>query len=95
MSPQATLSIHQTATVQPGGVIILRQPQFSPGTQVEVFIMPARDELAALSDEEFSAGFDQALAEAGYDTVEKIVELVREVKREQADELAQVLERGR
>ena len=91
MTTQATLSIHQTATVQPGGVIILRQPQFAPGTQVEVFIMPTRDELATMSDEEFSEGFSQALAEAGYDSVEKIVELVREVKHEQIDELAKVL----
>lgn len=41
--------------------------------------------------ETFQRGFRVALAEAGYDTKDKIVELVREVKREIADEKYQRL----
>ena len=43
-----------------------------------------REEL--MPPETFAREFKKALEEAGYDTREKIIELVREVKREMADE---------
>ncbi|HLF25279.1 MAG TPA: hypothetical protein VJG32_02990 [Anaerolineae bacterium] len=78
-------AIRQTVTVQPGGVIVIRQPELPAGTQAEVIVVL---EAATLSPREpfDSAAFRAALAESGYDTPEKIVELVRQVKREQAEE---------
>lgn len=43
--------------------------------------------LIELSREEFAQQFKEALANAGYDSNEKIAELVRDIKREQAKEL--------
>lgn len=88
---QVTTTIRETVTVQPGGVVVVRQPWLPPGARVEVQItipgtLPQAGPTPSL--EEIQRGFGQALAEAGYDTREKIVELVREVKREQADERA-------
>ena len=39
-----------------------------------------------MSNIKFAREFKKALEEAGYDTREKIIELVREVKREMAEE---------
>lgn len=81
-------TIRQTATVQPGGVILLNTPGLPTGTEVEVFIMlnPALQPAPQMDDETFQKGFAQALATAGYDSAEKIVELVQAVKRELAEE---------
>ena len=59
-------------------------------TQVRIIVMyPESEELEPLKDEElegFSTEFSTALVESGYDTKEKIFELVEEVKREQVKE---------
>jgi hypothetical protein len=59
-------------------------------TQVRIIVLyPESEELEPLTDKElegFGAEFSAALAESGYDTKEKIAELVQEVKREQVKE---------
>ena len=82
-------AIRQTVTVQNGGVIVLREPELPAGTQVEVIVMVEPGTLAqtvTLSPDELQRGLAQALTEAGYNTREKIIELVRAVKRDIADE---------
>lgn len=48
------------------------------------------EEQGQLSESEFRQQFQQALVEAGFDTREKIIDLVREVKREVAEEYTQM-----
>lgn len=59
-------------------------------TQVRIIVLyPESEELESPTDQElenFSTEFGAALAESGYDTKEKIAELVQEVKREQVKE---------
>lgn len=59
-------------------------------TQVRIIVLyPESEELEPLTEKElegFGSEFGAALAESGYDTKEKIAELVREVKREQVKE---------
>lgn len=59
-------------------------------TQVRIIVLyPESEELEPITDQElesFNTEFSAALAESGYDTKEKIAELVREVKREQVKE---------
>lgn len=59
-------------------------------TQVRIIVLyPESEELVPLTDKELegaSSAFSAALAESGYDTKEKIAELVQEVKREQVKE---------
>ncbi len=83
-------AIRKTVTIQSGGVIVIRQPELPPGAQAEVIVV--LDTAPQPPREPFDpAEFRAALAEAGYDTPEKIVELVRQVKREQAEERARAL----
>lgn len=59
-------------------------------TQVRIIVLyPESEELEPLTDEEFEALTDEfrfKLDTAGYDTEEKLIELVQDVKREIAQE---------
>jgi hypothetical protein len=59
-------------------------------TQVRVIVLyPEAEELRPLNDEEFKAlttQFRTALVDAGYDSEEKVIELIQEIKQEIAQE---------
>lgn len=69
---------------------ISRYLPLSERTQVRVIVMyPEAEEIEHLTDEEFEALTDEVRTQfdaAGYDTEEKIIELVGDVRREIAQE---------
>lgn len=52
-------------------------------------LVGSQDKATSLPLDVFQKQFADALADAGYDTREKVIQLVREVKREIADERSQ------
>ena len=69
------------ASPSQAGTVVLDIDTFTQLTGI-----PTRHQIQHLPDEEFRQQFQQDLADAGYDSREKIIELVQEVKRELADE---------
>jgi bifunctional DNA-binding transcriptional regulator/antitoxin component of YhaV-PrlF toxin-antitoxin module len=95
----ATVLIHEKTTVGGDGSIslpahILEASGFQAGDALAVWWIPPdqiilRKLEAVQSPEAFDRAMDEfreALRSAGYDTDEKVIELVRETKREQARE---------
>ena len=95
----ATVLMHEKSTIGSDGSIslpahILEASGFQAGDALAVWWIPPdqiilRKLEAVQSPEAFDRAMDEfgeALRAAGYDTDEKVIELVREVKREQTQE---------
>lgn len=73
------------ATVENGAIIVPEEyrQQLANGEPVKVIVLKQQ------TWENFSQQFQQALVDAGYDSQEKIIDLIQEVKREIAEERQQ------
>jgi len=94
----ATVLVRERATVEQDGSVKLpervrKMGSFQAGDELAIWWLPPDEivmrKVQEQNEEEFAQAmreFGSALRSAGYDTGEKIIELVREVKRVQARE---------
>lgn len=86
LSLDVPLKVTQASSVRV--IILLSEPDEGSEPHPDEVLALYRQyyERDLMPDEEFCSGFQEALVEAGYDSREKIIQLVQEVKQEMAIE---------